>query len=165
MTKKKKSSGLLKSLLISAMSFGIGATVFWVWTTSQAKKASGPEVATIAPVAGVLARQQVWADPIFLDIAPFTVTLRNDHESRVVYAGMTLHISDEASKKRLERYLPVVRSRILFVLNGMDPERLNDNETLVTVQNRIKASLCEPIAPEQLEQHVDNVLFTAFVVQ
>jgi len=168
MSKENKSSSFGRTLFIALLSLGMGAGGFWFYDHNIAKATPAhSEVTDNAAASAKLVRPQsdVSYQPIFLDIAPFTVTLRNDMESRVLYMGMTLRIADEDSKHRLERYLPVVRSRILSELIHMNPSQLNNQEALTRTRERIKQVVSAPIAPEPNRQLVDDILFTSFVVQ
>jgi flagellar FliL protein len=163
MDKEKKSAGFGKTLMVALVGLGVGAGGFWFYTQSVAK----PAAALFSANAGQAedATPALQYEPIFLEIEPFTVTLRNNMESRVVYTGMTLRVADENSKKRLVRYLPVVRSRILSELNNMNPSALNDRAEVNKLRERIKEAVAAPISPEPHPQRVDEVLLTSFMVQ
>jgi len=166
MSKEKKSSGFGKTLVVAVLCLGLGGGGAWYYNNSIAKSVeSADAVALQAPTELKRATPQVQYEPIFLDIEPFTVTLRNDFDSRVLYTGMTLRVDDEDSRKRLVRYLPVIRSRILSELNSMNPTRLNDEEEIARARERIKKVVSAPISPEPYPQYVSDVLFTSFVVQ
>ena len=166
MSKEKSSSGIGKTLIVAVLSLGIGAAGFWYYNSkAQASQTDGN-----TPVAAVSAEQAkpvaaVNYVPIFMDLDPFTVTLRNDYEARVLYTGMTLRVADQASKDRLVKYLPVVRSRVLAELNTINPSRLYEHEEITRAKERIKQIVRAPITPEPNGQYVDEVLFTSFVVQ
>jgi len=166
MKKEKNSAGFVKTLMIALLSLGIGAGGFWFYTNTIAKQTVGSFDSRDTPANGANARDPgVPYEPIFLDIEPFTVTLRNDLESRVLYTSMTLRLNDEDSKTRLIRYLPVVRSRILIELNKMNPSQLNDPAELDGAGVRIKQAVSASIPPENTNQNVVEVLFTSFMVQ
>lgn len=167
MSNEKKSSGIAKTLICCLVSLGAGAAGFWFYDNSKANASqadgSSPAVTKSAEKSRPTAAEIY--EPIFLDIDPFTVTLRNDYDSRVLYTGMTLRVADKESKDRLVKYLPVVRSRILSELNTINPSRLNDQEEITRAKERIKQIVRAPITPERNGQYVDEVLFTSFVVQ
>ena len=164
MSNEKKSSGIAKTLICCLVSLGAGAAGFWFYDNSKANASqadgSSPAVTKSAEKSRPTAAEIY--EPIFLDIDPFTVTLRNDYDSRVLYTGMTLRVADKESKDRLVKYLPVVRSRILSELNTINPSRLNDQEEITRAKERIKQIVRAPITPERNGQYVDEVLFTSF---
>lgn len=161
MNTEKKSAGLLKTLMIALLSLGIGAGGFWFYTNSIAHKV--PSLLSATEHTNQLSAEPY--EPIFLEIEPFTVTLRNDIESRVLYTSMTLRITNDDSRERLVRYLPVVRSRILIELNKMNPSSLNSQAELDSAGARIKKAVSNPIPPELMSQDIAEVLFTSFMVQ
>ncbi|MVW78173.1 flagellar basal body-associated FliL family protein [Bordetella sp. 02P26C-1] len=163
MDKEKKSAGFGKTLMVALVGLCVGAGGFWFYTQSNAKPIAALFETSAKPVEEAAPALQY--EPIFLDIDPFTVTLRNSMESRVVYTSMTLRIADENSKTRLMKYLPVVRSRILTELNNMDPSALSDRAELDKLRERIKVTVAAPISPEPNPQRVDEVLLTSFMVQ
>ena len=159
MSKEKKSLGVGIMLLVALFSLVLGAGGVWYYTNmTQAADVHNETSATPSV-------PSVTYEPIFLDIDPFTVTLRNEYDSRVLYTAMTLRLADHDSKERLIRYLPVIRSRILSELTTLNPARLNDREEIAGVGERIRQIVRNPISPEQQEQNVTEVLLTSFVVQ
>ena len=51
--------------------------------------------------------------PVFFPLDTFTVNLGD--ADRVLYVGITLRLKDEATRSRLNDYLPEVRSRLLLL--------------------------------------------------
>jgi len=103
--------------------------------------------------------------PIFYELAPFTVTVENEVAERILHVGITLRLADELSRKRLENYLPEVRSRVLLELSKLTPDDLQGSQGRVHLAHRIAETLNRPFAPQPVGQYVTDVLFTTFVVQ
>ena len=112
----------------------------------------------------VLTQAAQSAAPIFLDLEPFTVSLSNERAERLLHVGLTLKVADEASRRRLEQYLPVVRSRILILLTEQDPEAVQTAEGKRQLANAVRHAAGMPVEGFEAQQVID-VLFTAFVVQ
>ncbi len=103
--------------------------------------------------------------PIFVPIEPFTVTLQNPDTERIMHVGLTLRVSDEQTRTRLEKYMPEVRSRILMVLSSQSPTGVQTQQGKTDMANAIKQAVNRPFSPLPDGQYVTDVLYTAFVVQ
>lgn len=111
------------------------------------------------------ARTIVLPDPLFTSLEPFTVSLRDDHGSRVLYVGITLRVDDEASRKMLNTFMPEVRDRVLATLTQQSTVQIqapNGRENLAT---QLRDELNKPYRPNPEGPRISQVLFTAFVVQ
>ena len=124
---------------------------------AQAQQAVQPANATPVPM--------VSANPIFLELDPFTITLNRNGFSRVLYVGFTLRFEDQASMERVTKYLPEARSRILIELSSLNPETIHDKATPDLIKDAVKRVLLPAFYPEPYTQHITDVLFTNFVVQ
>ncbi|WP_313619972.1 flagellar basal body-associated protein FliL [Achromobacter sp.] len=103
--------------------------------------------------------------PIFVPIEAFTVTLQNADTERIMHVGLTLRVSDEQTRTRLEKYMPEVRSRILMVLSSQSPTGVQTLQGKNDMVAAIKQAVNRPFSPIPDGQYVTDVLFTAFVVQ
>lgn len=103
--------------------------------------------------------------PIFVPIEAFTVTLQNADTERIMHVGLTLRVSDEQTRTRLEKYMPEVRSRILMVLSSQSPTAVQTQQGKNDMVAAIKQAVNRPFSPLPDGQYVTDVLFTAFVVQ
>jgi flagellar FliL protein len=159
---KSSSSGILKVLLASVLSLGLGAGGYWFYEHNVANASVGPNQASpeAAPV-----RMEPAAMPVFLDLEPFTLTLQDQISSRVLYVGLTIQLKDEASRDRLNRYMPIVRSRIITELSDIRPSMLNERDTKSAIRSTVSKTLELPFTSEAQQQHIADVLFSAFVVQ
>jgi len=104
-------------------------------------------------------------EPIFYELAPFTVTVEDEVSERLLHIGMTLRLADEASRTRLESYLPEVRSRILMELTRLAPDDLKRSRGRTELIAALLKTLNRPFEPMHVGQYVTDVLFTTFVVQ
>lgn len=104
-------------------------------------------------------------DPIFSALEPFTVTLRNDESQRILYVGITLRMTDEASRHMVTEYMPEVRDRVLKKLSEQQPDRVQTPEGRQALVKSLTSSLQEPYLPHNKGPDITSVLFTAFVVQ
>ncbi|CAB3744009.1 hypothetical protein LMG3458_06210 [Achromobacter deleyi] len=126
--------------------------------------AAGPQATPTTFVAPPATPAAVPA-PIFVPIEAFTVTLQNADTERIMHVGLTLRVSDEQTRVRLEKYMPEVRSRILMVLSSQSPTGVQTQQGKTDMANAIKQAVNRPFSPMPDGQYVTDVLFTAFVVQ
>lgn len=106
------------------------------------------------------------ATPIYVNIDPFTVNLQGDlYASRLLYMGLSLQVGDEDTREFLQENMPQVRSRLLILSSSQNPELLATPEGKEQLADAIIATLSEPMAAGQPELHIDDMLFTEFIVQ
>ncbi|AZW34999.1 flagellar basal body-associated protein FliL [Bordetella parapertussis] len=103
--------------------------------------------------------------PIFIPLEAFTVTLQNAASERILHVGITLRVSDEQTRQRIEKYMPEVRSRILMVLSSQSPQAVQTLQGKTEMAHAITEAVKRPFSPLPDGQYVTDALFTAFVVQ
>lgn len=103
--------------------------------------------------------------PIFIPLEAFTVTLHDADAERIMHVGLTLRVSDDQSRQRIERYMPEVRNRILMILSSQTPQSVQTLDGKQAMAKTLQAAVNKPFSPLPDGQFVTDVLFTAFVVQ
>ncbi len=103
--------------------------------------------------------------PIFVPLEPFTATVEDQESERIVRVGITLRVSDEQTRTRIEKYLPEVRSRVLMVLSAQTPQTVRTPQGKADMAKTIMQTINKPFSPIPDGQYVTDVLFTEFVVQ
>jgi len=142
-------------LLVLILLVASGSAAYYYFTT---KGQLAPEVqAQELP-------QPVVAAPIFLALDPFTVTLRSERSSQILYAEITLRLNDSESNSALTQYMPEVRNRVLSELAQYTASELQTTEGRTALAERLKEILSAPLHPHYAAG-ISNVLFTAFVIQ
>jgi flagellar FliL protein len=163
--------GLLVLLIVAAASV---ATTWMITTRAQRAPANTPVQMNVGqPVQGATpttfvpppATPAAVPAPIFIPIEPFTVTVQSPDRERMVHVALTLRVSDEQSRQRIEKYMPEVRSRILLLMSSQTPEVLQTPQGKVDLSGAILKTVNKPFSPIPDGQYVTDVLFTAFVVQ
>ena len=137
------------ALLATALLAAGGVAAWLVFARPAAAAAAAP----VAPA------------PIFVPLDPWTVNLQGDGRSRFLHVGVTLKAADPATQARIAEYLPEVRSRVLTLLSNRDPATLATADDKARLAGEILAEVKRPFAASLPEQHVTNVMFTAFVLQ
>jgi flagellar FliL protein len=103
--------------------------------------------------------------PIFAPLEPFTVTLRDERGTRVLYVAITLRLVDEASRHMITEYMPEVRDRVLRLLAVQNPAYIQTIEGRERLVSDLTQILQRPYLPQPRGPEISAVLFTAFVVQ
>lgn len=101
--------------------------------------------------------------PVFFALDTFTVNLGD--ADRVLYIGVTLRLKDEATRARLNEYLPEVRSRLLLLFSRQDAAVLSTEDGKQKLIAAIKETLSSPLVAGQPKQDVTDVLYTAFILR
>ncbi|CBG88776.1 flagellar basal body-associated protein FliL [Citrobacter rodentium] len=101
--------------------------------------------------------------PVFFALDTFTVNLGD--ADRVLYIGITLRLKDEATRARLNEYLPEVRSRLLLLFSRQDAAVLATEDGKQQLIAAIKETLSPPLVAGQPKQVVTDVLYTAFILR
>ncbi|MGT9189887.1 flagellar basal body-associated FliL family protein, partial [Salmonella enterica] len=81
------------------------------------------------------------------------------------YIGVTLRLKDEATRARLNEYLPEVRSRLLLLFSRQNAAELSTEAGKQKLIAAIKETLAAPLVAGQPKQVVTDVLYTAFILR
>ena len=115
------------------------------------------------PSASVKAEPAPPPAPVFFALDTFTVNLGD--ADRVLYIGITLRMKDEATRSRLNEYLPEERSRLLQLFSRQNAATLATEEGKQQLITAIKETLATPLVVGQPKQVVTDVLYTAFILR
>ncbi|OZI52750.1 flagellar basal body-associated protein FliL [Bordetella genomosp. 5] len=175
----------LLALLVLLIVAGASVAVTWYLTTRNIQQnaaqvqlgvgqggAAGAPGAPAAPGTPVQATfvpppttPPVVPAPIFIPLEAFTVTLQSPETERILHVGLTLRVSDDQTRQRIEKYMPEVRSRILMTLSAQSPQAVQTAQGKNDLAAAIAQTVNRPFSPLPDGQYVTDVLFTAFVVQ
>lgn len=103
--------------------------------------------------------------PIFAALEPFTVTLRDERTTRILYLAITLRLVDDNSRNMVTEYMPEVRDRVLRLLSLQNPTYIQTPEGRERLVQDLTELLQRPYLPQPRGPEISAVLFTAFVVQ
>lgn len=104
--------------------------------------------------------------PLLVTIAPMTVNIQNErNEQSLLYVGFVLEVGNDATQQFIQQYMPQVRSRLLTLLSGQNTSRLVNAQGKDMLAANIRDALKQPMATQQPELAVLNVLYTDFIVQ
>ncbi|WP_207005246.1 flagellar basal body-associated protein FliL [Trinickia mobilis] len=104
--------------------------------------------------------------PIYFALEPMTVNLQSDdgnmHYLRV---GLSLKLTDPKTQEQLTQHMPEIRSRILLALSNKKPDDLATLDGKHALASELKVLVEKPTDAGGAPPHVQDVLFTEFVVQ
>lgn len=172
-------------LILIVIAASVGATLYYTWPAGAnllgldtllnidtAEEETNGELAAqpAAPVAHEVEKptpEPAPAErPIFTNLAPFTVTIsEGGARSRILHVAITLQLLDESSVSLLKEYNPVVRDRILKTLSEQHPAHVQTPEGREQLVDSLIHVLSSPYGGPSTTPRIQNVLFTAFVIQ
>jgi flagellar FliL protein len=103
--------------------------------------------------------------PVFFPLDSMTVNLQSDDGMHYLRAGLTLKLRDEKAQAALTERLPEIRSRVLLVLSNKHPEDLASLDGKRALAAELRTAIEKIASTPEAPVHVDDVLFTEFVVQ
>jgi flagellar FliL protein len=159
---------LLAGSLVLLTTAGVSVAGTWMVSTRlherNADQTSSAAQATGAtPVAKTASPRDL--SPIFVTIKPFTVTLKDGQAERLLHVAISIRVGNEASRVRIDKYMPEVRNRVLMVLSTQAPHGVQTHTGKVELAKVLTESLKKPFVSGSESPSILDVLFTEFVVQ
>jgi flagellar protein FliL len=156
-----RSPGLVKRSLVIALialvaaALAGGATWFYMSKHESASARSAQPAKPAPPPV-----------PVFFALDPMTVNLQSDDgETHYLRIGLTLKLNDQQTQEHLTAHMPEIRSRVLLALSNKHPEDLAPLDGKRALAKELAALIEQPTETNSAPVHVDDVLFTEFVVQ
>jgi len=103
--------------------------------------------------------------PVFFALDPMTVNLLSDDGQHYLRVGLSLKLANAKIQEALTQHMPEIRSRILLDLSNKHPEDLQTLEGKHALARESKTLIEKPTDASEPPVHVEDVLFTEFVVQ
>ncbi|RDK01785.1 flagellar basal body-associated protein FliL [Paraburkholderia lacunae] len=155
------SPGPLKRIILIALiailaAAAAGAGVWFYMSKRASAPASVETASTPAPP----------ATPLFFPLESMTVNLQSDDgQQHFLRIGLTLKLNDPKTQQELTEHMPEVRSRILLALSNKHPDDLAPLEGKRALATELRTLIEQPTDKGATPAHVQDVLFTEFVVQ
>jgi flagellar protein FliL len=142
--------------LIAIIAAGAAGAGVWFYMSKRAPAAAASAEAAPAPS----------PVPLFFPLESMTVNLQSDDgQQHFLRIGLTLKLSDAKTQQELTDHMPEVRSRILLALSNKHPEDLAPLEGKRALATELQTLIEQPTDKGAAPIHVQDVLFTEFVVQ
>jgi flagellar FliL protein len=100
-------------------------------------------------------------DPILIDIPPFIVNLSGELGRRYLSVTMNMEVETEKDKSEVEKRLPLIRNRLIFLLSNKTFKDISSVEGKYELQDEISRHVNEVLG----KQRIRKTMFTSFVVQ
>jgi flagellar FliL protein len=144
-------------VLIAIIAAGAAGAGVWFFMSKRAPAPASAETASAPPPL---------AAPLFFPLESMTVNLQSDDgQQHFLRIGLTLKLNDPRTQQELTEHMPEVRSRILLALSNKHPEELAPLEGKRALAAELRTLIEEPTDKGAAPIHVQDVLFTEFVVQ
>jgi flagellar FliL protein len=103
---------------------------------------------------------------LFFALEPMTVNLLSDDgDSHYLRIGLTLKLDDQATQDYLTQVMPEVRSRVLLELSNKHPSDLATLDGKRQLATDLAKLISQTGDLHGKPLHIDDVLFTEFVIQ
>jgi flagellar protein FliL len=103
--------------------------------------------------------------PVFFPLESMTVNLQSDDGMHYLRVGLTLKLADEKTQAALNERMPEIRSRVLLLLSNKHPDQISTLEGKRTLAGELRTAVEMTAGSTEKPVHVDDVLFTEFVIQ
>ncbi|WP_042302047.1 flagellar basal body-associated protein FliL [Paraburkholderia kururiensis] len=151
--KSGKIKRILVIALIAILAAGVAGGATWFF---MSRHPAAPTAATPVPP----------PVPVFFPLEPMTVNLQSDDgETHYLRIGLTLKLADQKTQDKLAEHMPEIRSRVLLALSNKHPQDLAPLEGKRALAEELKTLIAQPTEAGSAPVHVQDVLFTEFVVQ
>jgi flagellar protein FliL len=145
---------LIVIVLIALLAAGAAGGVTWFLMQRQAASAPAPAAVPVPAL------------PVYFALDPMTVNLQSDDgETHYLRIGLTLKLDALKTQDELRDHMPEIRSRLLLALSNKHPEDLATLEGKRALATELAALISQPTDARGTPVHVEDVLFTEFVVQ
>ena len=140
-------------VLLALVAAGAGGAWYYF------EHAAEPAKAAAAPAA------EPKKHPVFVPVDNFTVNLSAVSIDRYLQLGITLELANNSAADELKRQMPVIRSRMLMLLAAKTAEELATTVGKQKLMAELLAEARAPLSGDSLTRGVENVHFSAFVIQ
>ncbi len=103
--------------------------------------------------------------PEYVPIESFTVNLQPENGEQYLQIAFTLQVQNQKEGELIKANMAKVRSRVLLLLSGKKASEISTVEGKRQLATEIVASLKQPFVDKGEPQLVNDVLYTAFIIQ
>jgi flagellar protein FliL len=141
-------------VLIAIIAAGAAGAGVWFFMSKRAPAAAATAEAAPPPT------------PLFFPLESMTVNLQSDDgQQHFLRIGLTLKLTDPKTQQELTDHMPELRSRILLALSNHHPDDLAPLDGKRALATELQTLIEQPTDKGAPPVHVEDVLFTEFVVQ
>ncbi len=104
----------------------------------------------------------------YVDLTPTFVTNYGVSDSgrlRYVKADVTVRVANKEAEYATRYHLPALRNRLVLLLSRQDDSTISSSSGRETIKAEALQELREVLEQEEGEPHIEDLMFTNFVVQ
>ena len=151
---KKKKRGLLITVVLLVV---LGAGGAGAWFFLRGEHEAGAEKAE--------APREPEKPPVFHTLDSFTVNLQPEAGDQYLQVGLALKVKDSATVELLKARMPEIRNGVLLQLSSKRASEISTIAGKEKLSEEILAVVRKSLAPAAVQEQVQAVLFTSFVIQ
>lgn len=96
----------------------------------------------------------------------FVVNFKPNPEARMAQVELSVAAHDQSVIDAVKKHLPIIRNNLLLLLGLEDPARLKTGEGKEALRKKIRDEINTIVKKQaKLEQGIDDVFFTGFIMQ
>lgn len=160
MTKKQLSlmfAGMtLLSLIVSAVTL-TGA----IWYMKNSASLSLDQIAAQLPFQS----EPEPVQPTFHQLDKLVLSVKGQRQTHFVMLELAVKTRFPEQIQGIDDYMPVVRNSLLKLFSQKRYETLQQAQTIDALQDEVKQTLLAAFADTRFADHIDDVLFTKYVIQ
>ena len=103
--------------------------------------------------------------PVFVNMDPFTVNLRDEDTERYLQTNIVLQVKEEAQTEEFKGRMPQIRDRILMLLSSKKSPEIDSPEGKRKLAMEVIETLKKPFGAKGEGATVESVFFTSFIIQ
>ena len=103
--------------------------------------------------------------PEYVPIESFTVNLQAENGDQFLQIAFTLQVQNQKESALVKANMAKVRSRVLLLLSGKKASEISTVDGKRQLATDIIAALKQPFAEKGEPQQINDVLYTAFIIQ
>ena len=142
---------LILLVAISALVVGLGGGGAWYFLRPHE---AGPQ--------HVAAKSE---PPEYVPLEQFVVNLQPENGDQYLQVAFTLQVPSQKDGEQIKANMAKVRSRVLLLLSGKKASEISSVDGKRQLAKEIVAILNQPFVDKGEPQKVNDVLFTAFIIQ
>jgi flagellar FliL protein len=143
---------LVMMIAVALVAVGGGGGAAWYFMHGKSDEAPAHKVAKVEP-------------PEYVPIESFTVNLQPETGEQYLQIAFTLQVQNQKEGELIKANMAKVRSRVLLLLSGKKASEISTVEGKRQLANEIVAALKLPFVDKGEPQLVNDVLYTAFIIQ
>jgi flagellar FliL protein len=143
---------LVMMIAVALVAVGVGGGAAWYFMHGKSDAAPAHKVAKAEP-------------PEYVPIESFTVNLQPETGEQYLQIAFTLQVQNQKEGELIKANMAKVRSRVLLLLSGKKASEISTVEGKRQLANEIVAALKLPFVDKGEPQLVNDVLYTAFIIQ